>query len=354
MVSLTACMQCAVCSSSCSMRYAMNIRKLIARYISSKDDFWSEELWNCTTCHVCQDRCPRGIPITDLIVEARSRVIESGRVPTDVREMLESIQKFANPFGVGKAKKRGWHQGKFRFADEGEFEYLLFAGCGVVDDRIADVARKAGELLEAAGVNFAILREEGCCGNDVKAVGEEGLFELLKEENMATFEEYGVKKVIVISPHCYNTFKNDYGLEVYHISEILLKAIEGARIRFRKVIEARVAFHDSCYLGRYNGLYEEPREVLRAIPGLELVEMLRNRENSLCCGAGGGNIVRDVEFRPSLKRIDEAGIVAAEFLAVACPFCLMMLEDAVKVKKADVKVLDVVELLYESVFGVEE
>ncbi len=351
MASLTACMQCAICSSSCSMRYTMNVRKLIARYISS-GQFWGEELWNCTTCHLCQDRCPRGIPITDLIVEARSRVIESGRVPGDVRKMLESIQKFSNPFGVGKTKKREWHQGKFRFADEGEFEYLFFAGCGVVDERVAEVARKAGELLEYAGIKFAILRDEGCCGNDVRAVGEEGLFEMLKEENKAVFDEYGVKKVVVISPHCYNTFKNDYGLEVYHISQILLKAIQDASLRFRKVVDARVAFHDSCYLGRYNGLYDEPREVIKAIPGVELVEMLRNRENSLCCGAGGGNIVRDVEFRPSIKRIEEVSMVAAEVLAVSCPFCLMMLEDAAKVKKADIRVVDIVELLYESVSGV--
>ncbi|WP_456469463.1 (Fe-S)-binding protein [Archaeoglobus sp.] len=351
MVSLSACMQCAVCSSSCSMRYNMNVRKLIARYLGNKEKFWSDELWNCTTCHVCQDRCPRGIPITDLIVEARSRTIESGRVPADVREMLESVQKFANPFGVGKAKKRSWHGNRFKFADEGDFEYLYFAGCGVVDDRVAEVARKAAELLEAAGINFAILREEGCCGNDVKAVGEEGLFELLREENMAEFEKYGVEKIIVSSPHCYNAFKNDYGLEVYHVSEIFDRAIKDARLRFRNVLELRVTFHDSCYLGRYNGLYDSPREVLKAIPGIELVEMPRNRENALCCGAGGGNIVRDVEFRPSLKRIDEASLTAADIMAVSCPFCLMMLEDAAKVKKAEIQVMDVTELLYESVFG---
>jgi len=352
MVSLSTCMQCALCSSSCSMRYNMNIRKLIAHYLGKRNEFWSDELWNCTTCHVCQDRCPRGIPITDLIIEARSRTIESGRVPSDVREMLESIQKFANPFGVGKAKKREWHRNMFKFADDGDFEYLYFAGCGVVDERVGEVARKTAELLEAADVNFAILREEGCCGNDVKAVGEEGLFEMLREENMAVFEKYGVEKLIVSSPHCYNVFKNDYdGIKVYHVSEIFEKAIEDARLRFRSVLELRVTFHDSCYLGRYNGIYDSPREVLKAIPGIELVEMSRNRENALCCGAGGGNIVRDVEFRPSLMRVDEAEMTAADVLAVSCPFCLMMLEDAIKVKKVEIKVLDVAELLYEAVFG---
>ncbi len=348
-IDFSVCMQCAVCSSSCSMRFNMNVRRLIARYIGG-GEFWSEELWNCTTCHVCQDRCPRGIPITDLIIEARSRTIETGRIPPDVREMLESIQKFSNPFGVGRAKKRGWHKGQFKFADEGEFEYLYFAGCAVVDDRIAEVARKTAELLDAAGINFAVMRDEGCCGNDVRAAGEMGLFELLKEENMAEFEKLGVRKIIVSSPHCYNAFRNYYGLEVYHVSEILDRAIKEASLKFRNVLEMRVTYHDPCYLGRYNGIYEPPREVLKAIPGIELIEMMRTRETSLCCGAGGGNIVRDLEFRPSLKRVDEAALVGADVIAVACPFCLMMLEDAVKVEKVEMKVVDVIELVHESVF----
>lgn len=352
MVSLSACMQCAVCSSSCSMRGNMNIRRLIASYLSKKN-FWSEELWNCTTCRICQERCPRGIPIADLIVQARSQVIEGGRIPAEVREMLESIRKFGNPFSVGRARKREWHRNRFRFAEEGDrdFDFLFFVGCAVVDEEIAEVARKAGELMEVAGLNFAVLSEEECCGNDVKAIGEEGLFEFLKDKNISTFKNLGVKKLVTISPHCYNTFKNDYKIEVYHISEVLLRAVERADIRFKKVVEKRVAYHDSCYLGRYNGIYDVPRKLLKAIPGLELVEMPRNRENSLCCGAGAGNIVRNVEFRPSLKRIDEASIVAAEVVAVSCPFCRMMLSDAAKVKKADLAILDVVELLHESVFG---
>ncbi len=351
-MSLTVCMQCGTCVASCSVRYDLNLRKLIAAFLGKGAKFWSEDLWNCTTCHICQDRCPRGIPLTEMIIDARKSVVEEGRVPREVREMLESVQKFANPFGVGKFKKREWQRKvDVKFADEGEFEYLFFAGCAVVDERAVEVTIKAVELLKEAGIDFAVLKDEPCCGNDVKAVGEEGLFELILEENKEIFEKHGVKKLIVTSPHCYNAFKNYYGLEVYHISEILLKAIENADIRFNKVIEARVTYHDPCYLGRYNGVYDPPREVLKSVPGIELVEMQRNRELSLCCGAGGGNVVRDIEHRPSLFRVDEALLTAADILAVSCPFCLMMLEDAVKVKKADLKVLDVVEIVYESVFG---
>ncbi len=348
--SLYVCMQCGTCSSACSVRYELNLRKLIASLIGG-GEFWSEQLWNCTNCRICQDRCPRGIKLTEAIIEAKKRVIETGRVPEDVRRMLESVYKFGNPFGVGKTKRNAWHKGiDVKFADEGDFEYLLFVGCGVTDERIAEVARKAANLLEAAGINFAVLREEDCCGNDVLAVGEEGLFAELKERNLATFERFGVERIITISPHCYNAFRNHYGIETYHISEVLLEAVEDARLKFSKVTEVTVAYHDPCYLGRYNGVYDAPRKLLKSVPGLQLVEMQRNRELAICCGGGAGNVVRDVRMRPSLFRIDEAEMTGAEMLAVACPFCLMMLEDAAKIRNSGVTVRDIVEIVYDSVF----
>lgn len=342
--SLSACIQCGVCSSSCSMRYNMNLRKAIARFLSNQD-FWSSDLWNCTNCLICQQRCPRGIKLVETIVSSRSEMLEKGSLPKELRNMLENIQKFRNPFG---ALKRPDFDAKT--AEKGNFEYLLFLGCSVYDERVQRVADKAVELLKAAKVDFAILPEENCCGNDVRALGEQGLFEMLREDNLNRFSSFGVKKIITISPHCYNAFKNHYGIETYHITEILLKKVQSAELRFAKPFEGRVTYHDSCYLSRYNHIVSEPRELLRAVPGVEFVEMQRIKELSLCCGGGSGGIVRDFVWRPSHERIREALLTGANFLAVSCPFCLVMLEDSARVKKAELKVVDLIEILYDSVF----
>jgi Fe-S oxidoreductase len=351
---LTLCMQCGTCVASCSVKYTLNLRKLIAGVIGRNEGFWDERLWDCTTCHVCQDRCPRGIPLTDLIVEARSRTVEEGRVPAEIRDMLESVRKFGNPFGVSPAIRREWVKDlELKHAEDGDFEYLFFAGCSTIDPRLRSVAKKAAEIMAAAGIDYAVLREEKCCGNDVMVVGEKGLFNLIMEENKELFEKLGVEKLIVTSPHCYHVFKNFYNVEVYHITEVLLEAVEDAELTFSHVVEKRVTYHDPCYLGRYSGIYDAPRELLKSISGIELVEMQRSRELSLCCGAGGGNIIRDLEMRPSLRRIDEAIATGAEVIAVSCPFCHMMLDDAVRVKRVEIKVLDVIELLHMAVTGTQ-
>lgn len=341
---LSTCIQCGICSSSCSMRHNMNLRKAIARFLS-RQDFWSGELWNCTNCLICQQRCPRGIKLVDFIVSSRSEVIEKGSLPRELRDMLENIQKFRNPFGALRKPEFD-----AKIAENGNFEYLLFLGCSVYDQRVQKVAEKAIELLKTARVDFAILPEENCCGNDVKALGEQGLFEMLREDNISRFSRAGVKKVITISPHCYNALKNYYGIETYHIAEILLRKVQKAELKFSKPFEGIVTYHDPCYLSRHNRLISEPRELLKSVPGVEFTEMQRNKELSICCGGGSGGIVRDFAWRPSVERIKEAMLTGANFLAVSCPFCLIMLEDSAKVKKAEIKVLDLIEILYDSVF----
>lgn len=323
----------------------MNLRRVIANFLSS-GDFWNYELWNCTNCLICQQRCPRGIKLVDIINEARAKIVESGKLPQELKKMLENIQKFSNPFGLLKRPVFD-----VKIAKKKDFEFLLFLGCAVYDPRIELMAKKAMNLLKIAEVDFAILENENCCGNDVRAIGEIGLFEFLKERNMQIFENLGVQKIITISPHCYNAFRNYYGLETYHITEILLEKVKKANLRFTEVFESRVTYHDPCYLSRHNKIISEPRNLLKSIPGLELVEMQRREELSLCCGGGSGGIIRDFHWRPSLERVREAMLTRSDFIATSCPFCLIMFEDAVKVKKAEIKVFDVVEILHKAVFG---
>jgi len=322
-----------------------------------------EGIWACTTCRACMEMCPIYVEQMEVLVEMRKGIIESGEAPPDIRDFLTNIQKQKNPWGEAKFKRDQWAK-KVDFEvptvkNNPEFEYLWFVGCQTFDNRNKLITQKIAQMLMDLEVNYAILgREEGCCGNDVRRVGEEGLFQVLMEENMRTFEKYGVEKFIATSPHCYNTFKNEYGLDVKFILEVIYDAIKGGKIKFKKPINKKVTYHDPCYLGRYNGMYELPREILKAIPGLELVEMPRNRERSFCCGAGGGNLVREYpgEDRPNNIRAREAAETGAEVLAVACPFCMIMLEDGVKTEKLDdkIEVLDIMELVWESAFSEEK
>lgn len=324
-----------------------------------------EAVWACTTCRACMEMCPVYVEQMEIIGEIRRGLVESGETPPDVRDFLQNIQKQKNPWGEGKFKRDQWIKKSETeiptVKENPEFEWLWFVGCAhSFDNRNIPVAIKLARLLNDIGVNYAVLgREEGCCGNDVRRVGEEGLFQMLKEENLQIFEKYGVERLFATSPHCYNTFKNEYeGYEVKFVLEIIYDAIKTGKLELKHPVNKKVTFHDPCYLGRYNGVYDLPREILKAIPGVELVEMPRNRERSFCCGAGGGNLVREYpgEDRPNNIRAREAASTNAEILAVACPFCMIMLEDGVKTEKLDdrIQVLDVIELVYESVYGKEE
>ncbi|MCD6493297.1 MAG: 4Fe-4S dicluster domain-containing protein [Archaeoglobaceae archaeon] len=318
-------------------------------------------IWACTTCRACMEMCPVYVEQMEILVEMRRGIIESGEAPPDIRDFLTNVQKQKNPWGEAKFKRDQWAKKAEvevpTVKNNPEFEYLWFVGCAhSFDNRNKPITQKIAQMLMDLDINYAILgREEGCCGNDVRRVGEEGLFQVLMEENMKTFEKYGVKKIIATSPHCYNTFKNEYGLDVKFILEVIYDAIKSGKIKFKKPINKKVTYHDPCYLGRYNGMYELPREILKSIPGIELVEMPRNRERSFCCGAGGGNLIREYpgKDRPNNIRAREAAETGAEILAVACPFCMIMLEDGVKAEKVDdkIEVKDIIELVWESAFG---
>jgi Fe-S oxidoreductase len=216
-------------------------------------------------------------------------------------------------------------------------EILYFPGCYLsYDPRLKKVARATANILKKAGVEFGILGEkENCCGESIRKTGDEELFKRLARENIKTFIDSGVRKILVSSPHCYHTFKNEYtefkvNFEVIHISSYLLELIESGRLEIKKDFDKKVTYHDPCYLGRHNDLYEEPREVLKQVPGLELVEMPDSRKNSLCCGGGGGRIWMETikGERFSDLRLEQAAEVGAEVLVTTCPYCIANFEDS--------------------------
>jgi len=327
---------------------------------------WSEHLaeilYTCTTCKNCVEQCPMKFSsdIVDWIVAARSDMMEKekGRIPPRVTSFLEDVYRLGNPLKE-RGRRDAWANGIKRY-EPGD-EYLFYVGClGSYDEYGQRMARSVATLLSKAGVSFGILgNEENCCGNEVYLLGENELFGMLVEKNVQKFKELGVKKVVTLSPHAYNTIKNNYPLvsnayfEVYHYTQLLRGLLRENKIKPSEH-NAKVTYHDPCFLGRYNQIYDEPREILQSIPGVELVEMERSRENSFCCGGGSGNFVTDLlggsEESPSRVRVREAYETGANILAVACPSCMTMLRDAIKVEDLEGKltVKDISEIMVES------
>lgn len=313
---------------------------------------WSEHLgeilYSCVTCKNCVQQCVMRFSddIVDWIIAARSDLMEKekGRIPPAVASFLEDIYRLGNPLKVREARG-AWANGVKRY--QAGDEYLLYVGClGSHNEYGQEMARSIADILDKAGVSFGILGdEEGCCGNEVYALGEMTLFQTLAEKNIQKFKELGIKRVITLSPHSYNSMKSLYpnfgaNFEVQHYTEFLHDLMEKKGVKLLET-KAKVTYHDPCYLGRYNDIYDAPREILQSIPGIELVEMLRSRENSFCCGGGSGNFVMDLlrgsEESPSRIRAREAYDTGAEILAVACPSCMTMLTDAVKAEGLEEK-----------------
>ncbi len=299
-------------------------------------------IFSCAMCRACTEMCPIDYQNHAMeVVEAlREEVIEAGMVPPTVRDFLKNIHTSGNPWKEPQAARGDWAKGTgIRPYEKGD-DFLYYVGCvGSYDERSRVNARAVGELLSRAGCSFGILgSEEVCDGNEVKHLGERGLFEHLVEEQSKRFKERGVKKVVTLSPHAFHTMKNDYPdygveVEVMHYTQLLRDLIDAGKLDLSKGLEARVTFHDPCYLGRWNGEYEAPRQILAAVPGVDFVEMERSRETAFCCGGGGGNFATDLlsgRDGPACRRVLEAYETGATILAVACPICTKMLSDAVK------------------------
>lgn len=333
------------------------------------DVMTEEEIWSCTTCRNCEDQCPVGNEHVDKIIDLRRHlVLMQGSVPHDGQRALQNIERQGNPWGISRNDRARW-SGEVEgvrvptVKENLEFEYLFFVGSmGSYDMRSRKISRAFARLLNESGVSFAILgNEEKNSGDTPRRMGNEMLFQQLCLDNIAAFQKYRVKKIVTACPHTYNTLKNEYpdfgleGVEVLHHSQLLDQLLQSGKLRPQYEVKERITYHDSCYLGRYNQVYDEPRNVLRAIPGVDLVEMSRARENGMCCGAGGGMMWMEETAgkRVNLARTEQALEVNPTVISSACPYCLTMLEDGTKLKEVEnhVKAKDIAELLEASVFG---
>jgi Fe-S oxidoreductase len=387
LLDLYACVECGRCQDNCPafntdkplspkkvitdlkhdfMRYGLGIAKL-AKTPPLKEEgvglagpvVADDELWACTTCMACVEHCPISIEHVDKIIDLRrDLVLNEGRVPPELNAAMNGVERNNNPYGLPSGDRMKWANGLAVpvFGKGARAEYCLWVSClGSYDDRGQRIAKAVVKLLGAAGVPYAVLgEEEGCCAEAFRRLGHEYLYKMKLEENAAAFARYGITKLITTCPHCYNTFKNEYGalgceLEVYHHTEFLLSLVEAGKLKAR-LEPAHVAYHDSCYLGRYNKLYEAPRALVRAAAG-EVAEFDKRRAYAFCCGAGGGRMWLEEKLgkRINVARAEQARATGARTVAVACPYCLTMLDDGLKDLNADLPVKDVAELLAERV-----
>lgn len=336
------CYQCGICDVVCPWNRVrpFSMRRLVRQATFGLTEIESEDLWRCTTCGNCPQRCPRGVNQIEVGVSLRRIATEYGVFPDSATPIITvgaSLMAEGNPFDMERKKRADWAEGLgVKTFTEG-MDVLYFTGCYFsYDPRLKKVAVATAKILDKAGVDFGILGDrEVCCGESIRKTGNEEAFKSLARENIKTFIDLGVKKILVSSPHCYHTFKNEYpefnvNFEIIHMSELLRELLDEGRLKPVREYEKKVTYHDPCYLGRHNGIFDAPRDVLKHIPGMDLSEMEDYRENSFCCGGGGGRIWMETpkEERFADLRLQQAIDVGAEVLVTSCPYCITNFTDS--------------------------
>jgi Fe-S oxidoreductase len=341
-----------------------NKEKILANQIADispviDENVTEDVIWACTSCRACEIACPVFIGHTDKIYDIRRNlVMMESKFPSEVQTVFKNMETNSTPWAFSSAERANWSEGLGikTMSEDSQIDVLLWVGCaGSYDDRNKKVLRAFASLLKKAGVKFAILgKEEQCTGDPARRIGNEYLYQTLAKANIETLNRYNVKKIVTACPHCFNTIKNEYkdfggNYEVFHHSQMISQLISSGKIKPTKVLDQTVTFHDSCYLGRWNNVYEQPRAVLQSLPSINLVEMAKNHDQSMCCGAGGGRMWMEEKIgkRINVTRTEQALETRASIVASSCPFCMTMMTDGIKSKEMQdkVKVMDIAELM---------
>lgn len=353
------CYQCGACSAACPVAEVsgnpLNMRKLIRSAQTGTD--YSDELWDCATCRLCENTCPRGVDIMDVTLALRSLAFHERKTPDRIEKVLWDIYENGNPWGGSKKERAKWAEGlDIKNAGEG-VDVLLYVGCeAAYDRRMHNIVRSLVEILKAGNINFGILgNEEKCCGEPLKNAGETGYMEELANTNIEAFGKTGAKVIVTVSPHCSATFNGvyrNYALKtrVVHYAQYLHELFSEGKLKMKGKLDRKITYHDPCVLSRTDGVIDQPRELLLNIGGVELKEMPYSGSESLCCGGGGNRMF--LEFNgPRLAdlRIKQAKETGAGLLVTACPYCNMNLHDSSTTQGAGVEVKDLAEVLKEVV-----
>lgn len=379
-----ACTECGRCTNVCPayitdkplspMKVITDIRhELYDKYLNKKDvdgivgnPITETELWSCTTCGACMEECPVLIDHIPTFTDMRRYlVLSEGKPHSQAADSLEKTMNTGNPWGFSKSERTKWAKDAGidlpLMSEKKEADVLYWVGCaGSYDPRNQKVAKAMVKILEAANIDYAVLgNEESCTGDSARRLGEEYLFETMAIQNIETLNKYKFNKIITPCPHCFHTIGNEYGdfdgnYKVQHHSQFIMELIEAGKLKLNKYLDNKITYHDACYLGRHNGEYQAPRNVINSVIKTgELIEMERNRKNSFCCGAGGGNMWYDIEDGERINnvRFQEAIDTGVDVVATACSFCTIMMDDAMKVKgKEDsMQVLDIAEMVAEGI-----